>query len=491
MAVQAVEQPAGTVSALSRQVTRLRDALAAIPLQAYASQSPAEARRIAAGLRELRSMLDAHVGAAVRAVERLVPTRDARQLLASDFGLDPAAAHREVRNSRVVAAASVAEQEAARGAISHTHAVVIGRALRDLPDATTDVQRRRAEQALVSDARRLAPKDLETRARRITELFVAESEVDAAEDSLLRRREAAARQRASLVMWDNRDGSWSGKFTLPELQARILKTVVDAYAAPRRTHLRDDAGHSAGAGASAVGSSMAGPDAEARGQAVRGRDDLNLGLGRGRALVDSDSDKPYDRKAGEALMALVEHLPVDGLPTSGGTPARIVITIDEQKLRSAVAAATLATGERLSAGEVRRLACTHGLLPAVLGAASVPVDLGRAQRLFSPHQRDALASLDGGCVAPGCDRPPAWCEAHHGADPWNRGGTTDLKDGYLLCSAHHHEAHQRRWCFRRGPDGRAEVDRGQGWERNPRYRPSDAGTEGARREGSAGQARLD
>ena len=429
-----VAQPVEQRDQIAERLDAVRRELAAIPLPAYAGQTPAEARRNAATLRELESMLRTHVGVAVRAVERLVPARDTRQLLAGDFGLDAAAAHRDLRESRAVAAAHVAEQAAATGQISHHHAVVIGQALRRLPEQTSEDQRRGAERALIEEAKRLSPKDLETRARRITELHEPTAAVDAREDALLAEREAQARQRASLAMWDNRDGTWSGRFILPELQARILKTVVDAFAAPRRGHLAT----------------------------------VPTRLERARAEAQ---DKPYDRKAGEALMALVERLPADGLPTTGGTPVRIIVTIEEAKLRAATAAATLATGERLSAGELRRLACSHGLLPAVLGGASVPVDLGRSQRLFSPHQRDALAGMDGGCVTPGCDRPPAWCEAHHGGLPFAEGGNTNLAEGYLLCSAHHHEAHRRRWGFRRAPDGRAEVDRGSGWQRNHRYRP--------------------
>ena len=431
MVAQPIEQPAG----LAERLEAVRRELAAISLESYAAQSPAEARRTAAALRVLESIVRTHVGVAVRAVERLVPVRDPRQLLAADFGLDPVAAHRELRASHAAAAAQAAEQAAATGRISHTHATVIGQALRRLPEATTSEQRQRAEQALIEDAQRLSPKDLEARARRITELHDPPEAVDAHEGALLAQREAHARERASLTMWDNRDGTWSGRFLLPELQARMLKTVVDAFAAPRRGRL------------------------DPRGDRVA------------RARAEAENDKPYDRKAGEALIALVEHLPVDGLPTTGGTPARILVTIDEAKLRAGVAAASLATGERLSAGELRRLACNHGLLPAVLGGASVPVDLGRSQRLFTAHQRDALAGMDGGCVAPGCDRPPAWCEAHHGGQPFADGGRTDLAEGYLLCSTHHHEAHRRRWRFRRAPDGRAEVDRGGMWQRNHRYRP--------------------
>jgi len=50
------------------------------------------------------------------------------------------------------------------------------------------------------------------------------------------------------------------------------------------------------------------------------------------------------------------------------------------------------------------------------------------QRLTSGAQWTALAVCDGGCVAPGCDRPVAFCQAHH-LSWWNRdGGTTDLEN---------------------------------------------------------------
>ena len=43
---------------------------------------------------------------------------------------------------------------------------------------------------------------------------------------------------------------------------------------------------------------------------------------------------------------------------------------------------------------------------------------------------------DQGCAFPGCDAPPAACEAHH-TRPWWAGGTTCLTNGVLLCPYHH------------------------------------------------------
>jgi hypothetical protein len=55
---------------------------------------------------------------------------------------------------------------------------------------------------------------------------------------------------------------------------------------------------------------------------------------------------------------------------------------------------------------------------------------------WTAAQRAALAVRDGGGVFPGCERPLAWCEAHH-LRHWLQGGPTDLANLALLCLAHH------------------------------------------------------
>lgn len=94
----------------------------------------------------------------------------------------------------------------------------------------------------------------------------------------------------------------------------------------------------------------------------------------------------------------------------------------------------------ITASAARRLACSAGILPMVLDGDSVPLDLGRSRRLFSLAQRRLLGERDRGCCAPGCDAPPGWTEAHH-ILPWSHGGQTDLRNGVLLCSFHHHRVH--------------------------------------------------
>ena len=95
----------------------------------------------------------------------------------------------------------------------------------------------------------------------------------------------------------------------------------------------------------------------------------------------------------------------------------------------------------------------------MLGGDSEVLDLGRHRRLFSPAQRKAMAVRDVHCRAEGCTIPAAWCEAHHAANPWATGGTTDLDDGVLLCSWHHHRAHDDRYDTKRLPDGSVRFAR--------------------------------
>jgi hypothetical protein len=100
----------------------------------------------------------------------------------------------------------------------------------------------------------------------------------------------------------------------------------------------------------------------------------------------------------------------------------------------------------ISAGTARRLAAEAEIIPMVLGGDSEVLDLGTAHRLFSRAQRLALAERDDGCAW--CTRPATHTEAHH-IQWWKaQGGPTDLANGVLLCSAHHHLLHRHGWGIR-------------------------------------------
>ncbi|MFV0316597.1 MAG: hypothetical protein ACK5O2_06505, partial [Microthrixaceae bacterium] len=89
---------------------------------------------------------------------------------------------------------------------------------------------------------------------------------------------------------------------------------------------------------------------------------------------------------------------------------------------------------------VATLSCDMWLQPVVMDGEGNPLFAGRTQRFFNRAQRDALFLRDGGCVFPGCDAPPSWCDAHH-VEWFRNGGSSDITNGALLCRRHHGLVH--------------------------------------------------
>ena len=169
--------------------------------------------------------------------------------------------------------------------------------------------------------------------------------------------------------------------------------------------------------------------------------------------------KANQRVMGEAFCRLIETLDPNRLPHSGGLNATVVVTIPLATLEGGLAAATMDTGTRLSPGEARRMACDAGLIPAVLGGRSEVLDHGRTRRLFSKPQRVAMAIRQSfRCAAEGCERPTAWCDAHH-LQPWIHDGHTNLNDGVLICGRHHTLAHHPDYTVQRRPGYRISITR--------------------------------
>ncbi|GAB3027962.1 hypothetical protein GCM10011376_16700 [Nocardioides flavus (ex Wang et al. 2016)] len=291
------------------------------------------------------------------------------------------------------------------GAATLAQAHVIDRALTALPASVDAETLARAEVHLVEKAGEFGPRELGRIGRRILDV-VAPEIAEAAEAARLADLEAHAAQQTRLTLRRLGDGTTRISGRIPDLAATRLATYLEAYANPRK------------------------PDAERSGDAV--------------------ARLPYPRRLGEAFTQLIEAIDPERMPLHGGDATTLVVTVDLAALQADLATADLVggglvpgddlTGDRITAAQARRLACTAKILPAVLGADSLPLDLGRARRLFSPAQRKALLVRDRTCRAEGCDVPGTWCDAHH-LDPWHTGGRTDLADGVLLCNHHHHRIH--------------------------------------------------
>jgi hypothetical protein len=169
--------------------------------------------------------------------------------------------------------------------------------------------------------------------------------------------------------------------------------------------------------------------------------------------IGGEEDRiPHHRQLGHAFCALLERLDPARLPQHGGDATTVMVTIGLDSLQRDLGTATIVGGEPLSATAVRRLACETQIIPVVLGGNGEILDLGRTRRLFSPAQRKALRPRDQHCRAEGCTVPGTWCEAHH-RKPWSEGGNTDLDDGVLACSWHHHRAHDPRYETNLLPNG--------------------------------------
>lgn len=109
-------------------------------------------------------------------------------------------------------------------------------------------------------------------------------------------------------------------------------------------------------------------------------------------------------------------------------------------------------GQALPPGIVEKYLCDAGALPVIRDEHYQPLDLGREARLFNGKQRIAIATRDGGCIWPTCDRPPAECEYHHCDHWWEDHGRTDVADGVPLCRNCHMRLHNQGWRITRERD---------------------------------------
>ncbi|MDO3394686.1 DUF222 domain-containing protein [Nocardioides sp. SOB44] len=349
-----------------------------------------------------------------------------------------------------------ARQAYAIGAITTRQVRVIVAAAEQAPLETTVEQLAAAEEVLVNKAsgigtrtgRPMNPKRLRQAARRMLDI-VDRDLADKHEAIMLGRESRRAKHETYLALHDNGDGTYSGKFTIPELHGSLLRTALETLSAPRR-----------------LNKTRTSPE----GETISGYDE-SAPTGPGHGLSGWEIH-------GNALCELIEHLPTDGW--NGANALTLLVTMTAEDLThdltqagkldpqdwpdwhgpDETGTAKLDTGTRTAAGDLRRLACEAGLVPAILNSKSVPLDLGRTKRLHSHHQRKALALIHDTCAIGTCERPFAWSEIHH-LIPWARGGDTDL-DAIPLCSWHHHRAHDPRWHLTQHPL--------RGWELRTRER---------------------
>ncbi|PRY63603.1 uncharacterized protein DUF222, partial [Knoellia remsis] len=340
------------------------------------------------------------------------------------------------------------------GEITVEHAKVIVHALTELPASVDAAGRLECERELVRLAANRTPAQLRKAARRVLDVVEKDTAVvDAHEDRVVADTEDRAREKSAFWIKDNHDGTMTGHFTVPWYSGAALKKIVDAMTAPRRStrlaslspvpessvshdgHGRDRPSSSP----NDLKSSGAGSDGA--------RDPSNAGRANGALCRDTGEGESagaewraeeltWQQKRGLAFADLLQRLPTDHLHPKTAATVIVTVGLDALSEQTRQVAGT-DVGDSISAGTVRRLACEAGVIPAVLGGSSVPLDLGRQRRLHTEAQRAALALLYDECAADGCDRPLAWTETHH-LTAWRDGGHTRIDDAVPLCGTHHH-----------------------------------------------------
>lgn len=349
-----------------------------------------------------------------------------------------------------------------QGLMSPEQVKVAVSALRRLPRDLEPAQWDAVQRVLVEAAQGMNPSQLRTVGRKLWEVIDPDG-AEAKEGKDLQDEEDLARARAYFRSWRNGDGTTGFRGKLPDLQADMLIKAIQAFASPRRranpnipTSQPDDMHRDSDTTPELAGHGAA-PDSDG-GHRDAGESHEEETEGESPEERETGRSIPYPVKLGHGLMDLVERIPPDLLPSSGGLCATVVVTMRLEQLHDALGVATVDTGTMISATQARRLACEAGIIPIVLGGQSQPLDIGRQSRLHNKYQRIALGVRDGGCITEGCDRPAAFTEVHH-PRPWKDGGTTSLENGVLVCPYHHHLWHHPAWEVTQLPQGKVRFRR--------------------------------
>jgi hypothetical protein len=305
------------------------------------------------------------------------------------------------------------------GELGIAAAAAITRGLGEPADAVDADALARAADKLVESARLLTPEKLAQRARRARDELDAEGVAD---------REQALRARRYLRLIPQDDGMTRISGLLDPESAALVTDALDRVTMPRRGGVRFV------------------DDAEKRRSAEIAHDPRTTGQ------LALDAVVQMIRRA-----AAVDDGTIFGIKAPA---VRVHVRLADLQ-RGGGAAHVEGQSAGLSVGTVHRMICAHGVVPILFDHDGRAMNVGRTQRLFTARQRIALASRDGGCLIPGCDRPPSWTEAHH-IDEWDaHDGRTDIDQGVSLCCHHHMWVHHGGRRIRFSDDGYALHEPGR------------------------------
>lgn len=300
------------------------------------------------------------------------------------------------------------------GRVSPEQAEIIVKSVAELPSG--QVIRTRGEQTLLEHAEALDATDLATTGRHLVRVVDPDGADRKLERELAREERAAHHDRYLTITPDGAGGvRVKGRGSVED--GALLKDVLLPLTKPAAAKPVDDCGG------------------------------------------DKSEPVPDPRDGGARMwdaLVTVAHNALDTSipPETHRTPTRLTITVTLEALTSGLAEGAITgvtgTGCELSTATIRRLACDAEIIPVVLNAHGLPLDVGRTSRPVTPGIWTALVVRDRHCAFPGCDRPPVMCHAHH-IRHWLFGGDTKLDNLVLLCGHHHRVIHDTPWEVRLNP----------------------------------------
>ena len=404
-------------------------ALVGVPLSPLSDDELLEVVRVAERARRQLEAFDAVLIAELEArnvAGRLV-MRGSKQVLSGVLNLSAAESSSRVRHAHELGPRLSLSGEVlppvlpltasarAEGSITARHVDVIIRAMATLRAASLPVEEQaEAEAFLVEQALCFDPGTLTGIARQLVDTLDPDGRL-ADEQSQRRRRFLSCLPRG--------DGMYRLTADLDTETAALAMTVLHSLAAPEPTK-----------------SKVPGERAEPGDRGESG----NRGDG-------GKSGERDERTAGQrmhdAFRSILKLALRSGeLPTSGGVPATVLITMTAQQFETRTGLATTSYGQKLSVAQALRLGDQASIAWIVHNSTGGILNYGTTRRTASTTQTLALIARDRGCAFPGCPDPPEWTEKHH-IKPWAEGGPTNLDNLCLLCDHHHDRINTGGWTI--------------------------------------------
>jgi uncharacterized protein DUF222/HNH endonuclease len=426
--VQERGRPAAGMAAARSGLDRLRSGLRACSEVDPASLEDAELERCFADLQESSAAHDALRLSWLAEIDRRKTWERDGHLSTASWLKDRhrasgGIAASEVRTARALEEMPATKKALERGEVSAERAEMLARAHDSLPQAFGA-----SEELLVTAAKALPARELGVAIATWREAADAEAARADAENAYRRRRFRIVPAPSGMVHVEGDLDQMTGETAMTALGAEVDHQIKTKDPSDERTHEQIAA--------------------DAAGEIFRFYLDHNDRVGGERPHVSVIVDA-------ETLKAQSPD------PTPGWDPAADIGAGTRARPR---AEATY-TG-RISIETARRLACDAGVSRIVMAGRSEPIDVGRTTPVVPAAIRRAVVARDRHCRFPGCDRLPAWCDAHHVVH-WADGGRTAAANLVLLCRRHHRMVHEGRFGLRMvknrpvftRPDGTAMEDR--------------------------------